>query len=177
MRTVRALIALSAMSILAVSCGSSDGDTTGGSTTTAQQGASGGGGATTPAEGGGGGSAGEASNSVTYVITGDYETSGELPFIPEASAFSNGGWSASFSDTSNEKIVVMNTIPGSVIANYGDAQVAVPASEADSCTFDFTQNDSSGLSGSFECTGVETANSQTGAPITVDFSGQFDAHP
>ena len=176
MRKLHTLIVMSAISILAVACGSSGGNSTEGTPTTGQPSVTDGGAATTPAESGGVGS-GDASNSLTYVITGDYEASGELPFVPEASAFSNGGWSATFSESGNEALVVMNTIPGGVIATYGDSQVAVPGSEAEGCTFDFTQNDSGGLSGSFECTGIVTAMSQTGQQITVDFSGQFDAHP
>ena len=127
------------------------------------------------ATGGGVVGGGGANGSFTYDLSGGYTASGELPFVPEASRFSNGGWSATFSK-GGDTIVAINSIPGSEIVNYGDPQVAVPAG-GDDCTIDITQNDSSGLVGTFDCRGLSAVKSQTAEAITVDFSGAFEAHP
>jgi hypothetical protein len=125
------------------------------------------------ASGGGNG----ANGSVTYEITGDYTTSGSLPFVPLISTFANGGWVAIFGQDTGDTVFQINSIPGTEIVNYGDSQIAVPGTRSDGCTIDFTENDAAGLVGTFECHGVVTALSQTGAAATVDFSGEFDAHP
>ena len=173
MRTMRILIAVAALSLIAVACGDDDG-----ATTTQPDGTNGTVATTTATTAGSSGSGGGENGSVTFQISGDYETSGEFPFIPLASAFSNGGWSATFAADGSDAIFVMNTIPGSLTVSYGDTEVVITAIEAAGCTFDLAQNDSSGLVGSFACSGAAIGfRSQTGAMITVNFSGEFAAHP
>ena len=165
MRSLRLPLAAFVVFAVAVACSSSKGGSPGGGSEASPPAATGGG-----VVGGG-----SANGSVTYHISGDYTASGELPFVPEASRFANGGWSATFSK-GGDTIVAINSIPGNEIVNYGDPQVAVPAG-GDDCTIDITQNDSAGLVGTFDCRGLSTAHSQTGQPITVDFNGAFEAHP
>jgi hypothetical protein len=176
-RTLRRFVVLLAVLALSVACGSSKDGTSGdGSGTPQPPAASGdGGGASETTGSGGAGGGGVANNSFTYEITGDYTASGEQPFVPEASTFVQGGWVAIFG--TGDQVVQITSIPGSETVTYGDPQIAVSATRVEGCTIDLTQNDSDGLVGTFECHGVGTAFSQTGQPATVDFIGQFDAHP
>ena len=174
MRTVRILIAVAALSLIAVACGDDDGATT----TTAPDDTNGSVATTTATTAGSFGSGGGENGSVSFEISGDYETSGEFPFIPLASAFSNGGWSATFGVDGSNAILVMNTIPGSLTVSYGDTEVVISAIEAAGCNFDLDQNDANGLVGSFACSSAAIGfRSQSGAMITVNFSGEFAAHP
>ena len=173
MRTMRILIAGAALSLIAAACGDDDA-----STTTAPDDTNGSVGTTTATTAGSSGSGGGENGSVSFQISGDYETSGEFPFIPLASAFSNGGWSATFGVDGSDAILVMNTIPGSLTVSYGDTEVVITAIEAAGCNFDLDQNDANGLVGSFACSSAAIGfRSQSGAMITVNFSGEFAAHP
>jgi hypothetical protein len=173
MRTMRILIAVAALSLIAAACGDDDA-----STTTAPDDTNGSVGTTTATTAGSTGSGGGENGSVSFQISGDYETSGEFPFIPLASAFSNGGWSATFGVDGSDAILVMNTIPGSLTVSYGDTEVVITAIEAAGCNFDLDQNDANGLVGSFACSSAAIGfRSQSGAMITVNFSGEFAAHP
>lgn len=169
MRTMRLFIAVAALALIATACGDDDAatttapdDTNGTEATTP----------TTPGSSGGG-----ANGSVTFQISGDYEISGELPFVPLASTFNNGGWSATFAEDGSDAILVINSIPGSLTVSYGDTEVVLTAIEAAGCSFDFDQNDSNGLVGSFACSGAAIGFRQSGAMITVNFSGEVSAHP
>jgi hypothetical protein len=167
---VRTCLAVLAFSGLAVACGSSGGPSGSAATT-------GTGGGEPTETGGGGAGTGEASDSVVYTITGDYETSGELPFGPDASVF-NDGWNAFFGEDGNDAIVQINSLASSITGvTYGDPEVVVSGTEDSGCTFDFAQNDSEGLAGSFDCPDLDAGMSQTGEQITVDFSGQFEGSP
>jgi hypothetical protein len=174
MRSARAVVVV-AFVLLAAACGSDSAT----SSTTAPSGNL----STTIPTGGlsttiptGGGALGGANGSVTFTVTGDYETSGEFDFIPLASVFADGGWSATFTGASGDSIIAMNTTPGSLIVSYGDLQVVIAGTEDGGCTFDFSRNDAGGLAGTFSCPGIAAGNSQTGSPITVTFNGSFDAH-
>jgi hypothetical protein len=175
-RALRQLVVLVALLALTVACGSSKGPSASSSVTT-QPVTTNSEGGTPEATGGGSGGGTGANGSVTYEITGDYTTSGSLPFVPLISTFANGGWVAIFGEDTGDMVFQINSIPGTEIVNYGDSQIAVPGTRANGCTIEFTQNDATGLVGTFECHGVVTALSQTGAAATVDFSGDFDAHP
>jgi hypothetical protein len=171
MRTMRILIAVAALSLIAVACGDDDG-----ATTTQPDGSNGTVATTTATTAGSSGSG--SGGTEGSEISGDYETSGEFPFIPLASAFSNGGWSATFGVDGSDAILVMNTIPGSLTVSYGDTEVVITAIEAAGCNFDLDQNDANGLVGSFACSSAAIGfRSQSGAIITVNFSGEFAAHP
>jgi hypothetical protein len=169
---VRTCLTVLAVSGLAVACGSS-GSPSGSAATSEQPGGTGGG---EPTETGGGGG-GEASDSVVYTITGDYEASGELAFAPDASTF-NDGWNASFSENGNDALIQINALASSITGvTYGDPQVVIAGTEDSGCTFDFAQNDSEGLAGTFDCPDLDAGMSQTGEQITVDFSGTFEGSP
>jgi hypothetical protein len=178
---IRASVFVLIVSMAMAGCGSSSGGSSGSGETTPPAATGNGGGATsTPAGGGsteGTGGTGGANGSVTYDITGDYTSSGELPFSPLLSTFGNGGWVAIFGENSGDTVFQINSIPGTEIVNFGNADIAIPGTRDGGCTIEFTQNDADGLVGTYECHGVVTAMSQTGSPATVDFSGDFDAHP
>ncbi len=150
MRSARAVVVV-AFVLLAAACGS-DGSTS--TTTTTTAGTPGGGLSTTIPSGGG--PLGGGNGSITFTISGDYEMSGVFDFIPLGSVFANGGWSATFTGTSGDALIAMNTTPGSVIVSYGDSQAVVPGTEDGGCTFDFTKNDAR-LRRQFSCTDLPRA--------------------
>lgn len=186
MRHARPFFALLAISAITVACSSpgsgsnaqSDGGGGGGGATATPNGGGGGEATATPDGGGGGGG---ANGSVTYRISGDYETSGELPFVPLGLSLfdsANGGWVAYFAEEQEgSALIQMNTIPTSLIVNYGDGTALVVGTEELGCRFSFSKNDGSGLAGSFECNGLQGFMNASGAAITVDFSGEFEGHP
>jgi hypothetical protein len=174
MRSLRPIFAFLAIAAIVAACGSPA--ASGGGPT-----------ATTPPEvtqppatnggGGGGGGGGGANGSVTYKISGDYAASGELPYVPVVSSFSNGGWTATFANEDAEQLIQINSVGGTLVIAYGDGKVAIVGTGASGCTINVTRNDSSGLAGDFRCPGVTGVNAATTASITVDFSGAFDGHP
>jgi hypothetical protein len=171
MRTVRITVAAAAFLLIAAACGDDDG----GLVTTTQAGNTGGTVATTTATTAGS-AGGGANGSITFAISGDYEASGEFPFIPAASAFSNGGWSAMFSE-SGEAIISMNTLPGGFSIAFGDSVVVITGIESDGCTFDLSRNDSGGFAGNVECDGPIGFMVSSGAMITVHVQAEFSAQP
>jgi hypothetical protein len=184
MRSLRPLLACLAISAsIIAACGSPAASGAGSPTATTGQGEPT---ATTPGEptqpvattdGGGGGGGGGANGSVTYRISGDYAASGELPFVPLVSAFSTNGWQATFVNENTEQLIQINAVQGNVAVVYGDTKVAIVASPGTGCTINLTKSDSTGLEGDFDCSGAIAANSATGTPINVTFSGAFSAHP
>ena len=135
-----------------------------------------------PSQGGGGGGGGP-NGSITYRITGEYEASGELPFLAQGISLwieSEGGWVANFANLSGEgAYILINTQTRAQILTYGDGAVSVAAaSDAGyDCTFDMPKNDSSGLRGSLECNDIPASDVNTGAQMTVDLVAEWDAHP
>lgn len=139
--------------------------------------------------GGGGGSGGGANGSMTYEITGDYEASGELPFLAAGISLwveEAGGWVASFANPSGEGAYIqLNTqaAEGTTgqIWNYGDGTVIIGAvSGSDTgmgCTFTLTKNDPSGLEGDLDCTSAIVTNAETGENGTVQITAHWEGHP
>jgi len=185
MRHLRPFAALLGIAALTVAC-SSPGASSGGESSQAagesQPAASTGG-------GGGGGGGGGANGSMTYEITGDYQASGELPFIAGGASLwveQSEGWVAYFGTTdANSPVIQINTqsAEGTTgqIWNFGDGTALVVAtSDADSglgCTFTLTKNDSSGTAGSIECTSAIFSLAATGATGRVQVSAEWDGHP
>lgn len=163
MRTARIAIALAALTLIVAACGDDDATTTtlgGGSDTTT---------ATTT-----GSIGGSADGSIIFEISGGYERSGEFEIVPEATTFGNGGWSATFSGDDGEAVISVNTIPGNFAVLFGDGEAVVTGGELLGCSFELTQNDSSGFAGTFSCDNI-SAFTGAGATITVDFSGAFSS--
>lgn len=185
MRHLRRFAALLAIVAVTVACSTAPGSSPGGE-------ASQGGGASQPAastDGGGGGSGGGGANgSITYEITGDYQASGELPFLTGGVSLwieSAGGWVANFANTSGEgAVILLNTqaaegTPGQIFT-YGDGTIIMATGSGETgmgCTFNLTKNDSSGLSGDLDCTSAIAANNATGAQLQVQVHAEWDAHP
>jgi hypothetical protein len=186
MRHLRPFSALLAIAAITVACSSAPGGSSGAQNSQGAE-ASQGVEASQPSEstgggdgggGGGGGGGSGANGSATYEITGDYSASGELPFIPLGlSQFVDGGWFAYFGETGGDTILQISTNPEGLIANFGSPQASVPGTEDNGCDFNITKNDSSGLTGSFECHDVLAFTQGTVTQIRVDFRGEFDAHP
>lgn len=198
MRHPQPFLALLAVAALTVACGSTGGESpgesnggggggggSGGEATATPDGGGGGGEATATPGGGGGGGGGGANGSITYNISGDYEASGELPFLAQGLSTwieSEGGWVANFAQTSGEgAYILMNTQTRGQILTFGDGTVVIAAASGEStgydCTFNLTRNDSGGLSGSMECNDIFASNATTGALITVDVTAEWDVHP
>jgi len=185
MRHLRSCLALLAVAAITAACSASPGSSSGGDgqpSTGSQP-------SQAAASSGGGGGGGGANGSVTYEITGDYEASGELPFLAGGISQwveSAGGWVANFGNQSGEgAVILINTqaAEGTTgqIFTYGDTSVVLTAiSTPDSgfdCTFNLTKNDSSGLAGDLDCNSVIAADATTGAQKHVQVTAHWDAHP
>src|SRR4029077_2693707 len=81
MRHLRLTTALLAMTAIAVACSSPGQSSNGGASQAASSQGAGASEAAASSGGGGGGGGGGANGSVTYEIKGEYEASGELPFL------------------------------------------------------------------------------------------------
>ena len=191
MRHPRPFLALLAVAALTVACSSTGGESPGES-----NGGGGGGEATATPDGGGGGEAtatpdggggGGANGSITYQIAGDYEASGELPFLAQGMSTwdeTQGGWVANFVAPSGEgAYILLNTatLGTGQILSFGDGTAIVvatsdPGSGYD-CTFTMTKNDTSGLAGHMECSNTIASNVSTGGLLNVSISADWDAHP
>ena len=189
MRHPRPYLALLATAAITMACSgppgsSGGGESQGGEPSTGSQPSQ-----ATASGGGGGGGGGGANGSVTYEITGDYQASGELPFLPAPISQwveSAGGWVASFANQSGEGAVIQinsQAAEGTTgqIFVYGDGKVIMTAvSTPDSgfdCTFNFTKNDSSGLAGDLDCKSALGADATTGAQKHLQVTAHWDAHP
>ena len=187
MRHLRPYIALLAMAAVTAACSAAPGSSSGGENqpSTGSQPSQ----AAASSGGGGGGGGGGANGSVTYEITGEYEASGELPFLAGGISLwveSAGGWVANFANTSGEgAVILINTqaaegTPGQIFS-FGDGNVILAAtSDAGSgfdCTFALTKNDASGLKGDLECNTALVIDNNTGAQKKVHITAHWDAHP
>jgi hypothetical protein len=189
MRHLRLTTALLAMTAIAVACSSAGNGSNG---EASQAASSQGAGASQPAAstgGGGGGGGGGANGSITYEITGEFEASGELPFLAGGLSQwveSAGGWVANFSDPSGngEKLILLNTqagegTPGQIFV-YGDGKVLLTAASGETglgCTFNMTKNDATGLAGDLECSSAIVVDNNSGAQKKVHVTAHWDAHP
>jgi hypothetical protein len=181
MRHPRPFAALLAIAALAVACSGPPGSSSGAGSSdggTASQG----GGASEPAAssgGGGGGGGGTGANgSVSYEITGDVSKSGDLDFAYIAggvSQFVEGGWVAYFYSDDTKTVVTINSNPQSNIVLFGDEEIVVTGTADTGCTFDYSQNDASGLKGTIDCSNT-IATTVTGTQIHVDIHVEVDAH-
>jgi len=192
MRHPRPFLALLAVAALTVACSSTGGESPGesnggggGGEATATPDGGGGGEATATPDGGGGG--GGANGSITYQIAGDYEASGELPFLAQGMSTwdeTQGGWVANFVAPSGESAYILlntATLGTGQILSFGDGTAIVvatsdPGSGYD-CTFTMTKNDTSGLAGHMECSNTIASNVSTGGLLNVSISADWDAHP
>ncbi|MGH2357924.1 MAG: hypothetical protein ACRDGJ_07900 [Candidatus Limnocylindria bacterium] len=185
MQPLRPIAALMAIAALITACsspvGTSGGESSAGSdasqpaaTTGDGGGGDSGGGDTT----GGGGSG--ANGSITYELSGDVDESGELPFVyleGGVSRFVEGGWVAYFfSEDTPDLVIQINSNPDSSIFNYGNGQIVVSGTVDQGCSFDFSQNDASGLVGTIDCASTLSSDVNTGEQINVQVHAEVDAH-
>jgi hypothetical protein len=178
MRHLRPFAALLAMAAVTIACSGPPGSSSG----AASQGgeASQGGGASQPAaSSGGGGGGGTGSNgSASYQITGDASKSGDLGFTyigGGLSQFVNGGWIAYFYSEDTKTVITINSNPQSNIVVFGDEEIVVTGTGDTGCTFNYSQNDASGLKGTIDCANT-VATTATGTQIHVDLHVTVDAH-
>lgn len=186
MRHMRRFTALLAMAAVTAACSAAPGSSSGGENqpSTGSQPSQ----AAASSGGGGGGGGGGANGSVTYEITGEYEASGELPFLAGGISLwveSAGGWVANFANTSGEgAVILINTqaaegTPGQIFS-FGDGNVILAATSGESglgCTFTLTKNDESGLVGDVECDNAIVVDNNSGAQKKVHVTAHWDAHP
>ena len=187
MRYLRPFTALLTMAAITAACSASPGSSSGGDgqPSTGSQPSQ----AAASAGGGGGGGGGGANGSITYEITGDYQASGELPFLAAGVSMwieSAGGWVANFADPDGNgtSYILLNTqaaegTPGQIFT-FGDGSIILAAGSGETgmgCTFNLTKNDSSGLSGDLDCTSAIAADATTGAQKHVKVHAEWDAHP
>ena len=176
MRHLRPYLPLLAIAAMTAACsaGGSSGDQSQGSQpSTGSQPSQ----AAASSDGGGGG--GGANGSATYEITGDVTKSGELGFTyinGGISQFVDTGWVAYFYSADEQTIIQINAQSGTDIVNFGDGEIIVVGTTADGgCTFDYSQNDASGLKGTIECSSP-IASKITGEQIHVKLHATVDAH-
>lgn len=185
MRHLRPYLALLAIAAITVACSGAPGSSSGGESSQ-------GGEASLPAAstggGGGGGGGGGANGSMTYEITGDYEASGELPFLAGGVSQwieQSEGWAAFFGATDGGGAVIqINTQAAEgtsgQIWNFGDGTAAVTGGSdpgsGTGCTFNLTKNDSSGTEGSIECDSAIVTNLTTGAVGQARVSAEWTGH-
>jgi hypothetical protein len=138
------------------------------------------------ASSGGGGGGGGANGSITYEITGDYEASGELPFLAGGISMwveSADGWVANFADPAGGgAVIVLNTQEGQSLSQgltFGDGSVTIVAATdaGTDCTFTLEKNDPDGLKGHVECAGALAVDNNNGSQKDVTFNAEWDAHP
>ena len=182
MRHLRSYLALLAIAAITAACSSSPGSSSGGGSSDGGQPSSGSqpSQAAASSEGGGGGGGGGtgANGGLSYEISGDVTKSGELDFAfleGGVSVFADGGWVAYFVSEDQNTAVQINSNPASNIVNFGDGEIVVIGTEETGCSFNYSQNDASGLKGTIDCTNVLAANA-AGAQIHVDFHATVDAH-
>jgi hypothetical protein len=184
MRHPRQFTALLAIAAITVACGSSPGASSGGESSQGSEPSTGSQPSQAAASTGGGGG---ANGSITYEITGDYEASGELPFLAGSSSWieSANGWVANFADPAGGGAVIsLNTQEGQTIGqglSYGDGSVTVIAASdsggGTDCTFTLDKNDADGLKGHVECSSAFAVDNNDGSQKNVQFNAQWDAHP
>ena len=186
MRHLRSFAALLAIAAITVACGSSSssgGQSQGSEPSTGSQPSQ------AAASSGGGGGGGGGKGSITYEISGDYQASGEEPFLAGGTSLwieSAGGWVANFADPqgNGSVVILLNTqtadgTPGEIFT-FGDGTIILVAGGGDSgmgCTFNHEKNDSSGLKGDVTCTSAIAVNNTTGAQLHVQVHAEWDAHP
>jgi hypothetical protein len=175
MRHLRPFAALLGIAAITVACSSSAGESAGDgggeSAAAASQPAASTGG------GGGGGGTGDY-GSLSYEISGDVTKSGDLAFTyinGGISQFIDSGWVGFFYSEDEQVVVQINSQSGTNIVNYGDGEITIIGTEETGCSFDYSQNDSSGLKGTVDCQDVLAVNA-SGTQIHVDFHAEVDAH-
>lgn len=112
---------------------------------------------------------------VEFTISGGYDLSGKFVWIPVASSFAPGWWSMSFTEASADGAAVftLSLDPANTNFSFGDGVVTIFGA-APQCSFDIDHQDSSGASGSLDCTGL-TALTGTDMVGDVNVSATFVA--
>jgi hypothetical protein len=177
MRHLRPFAALLTIAALIVACSGPPGSSSGAGNSQAA-GASQGAGASQPAASTGGGGGGGANGSAHYEISGDVTQSGDLAFTyinGGISQFVNSGWVAYFYSADQKTILQVNSMKDTHSVTFGNGDVIVVGSTDTSCTFDFSQNDASGLKGTIDCPSPIATNA-TGQQIHVKIHATLDAH-
>ncbi len=178
MRHLRPYLALLTIAALAVACSpgsSSGGESQGTEPSTGSQPSQA---AASSGGGGGGGGISGANGSLSYEISGDVTQSGDLNFVyvnGGISLFADGGWVAYFYSEDEQTVVQINSNPQTSIVNFGDGAVLVIGTSETGCSFDWSQNDASGLKGDIDCNDT-LATSTSGTQMHVDFHATVDAH-
>jgi hypothetical protein len=175
MRHLRPFAALLTIAALTMACSGPPGSSSAGGSS------QGGAASQPPASIGGGGGGSGPNGSVKYEITGDVTKSGELAFTlinGGISQFlsSNGGWVAYFYSQDQNTVVQINSSPASNIFNFGDGEVLIVGTADTGCTFNYTQNDASGLKGTVDCQNVLTIKSNSGEQVHTNVHATVDAH-
>jgi hypothetical protein len=185
MRHLRSFPALIALALIGAACSgpaaSSGGNQSQAAAASQAGAASQGAAASQPAAstgGGGGGGAGSVQGSIHYEVTGDVTKSGDLNFFSSSSVsqFTNDGWVAYFSNTDSSVVLQIISSPSALSVGYGDGQITIVGATTDSCTFDFSKNDASGLKGTIDCPNPTAFNSASAAQVHVHFHATVDAH-
>ena len=178
MRHLRLSPALLTIAALTMACSGPPGSSSAGGSSQAA-GASQGGAASQPAAStGGGGGGGAANGTAHYEVSGDVTQSGDLAFTyinGGISQFVNSGWVAYFYSADQKTILQVNSMKDTHSLTFGNGDVIVVGSTDTSCTFDFSQNDASGLKGTVDCPSPIATNA-TGQQIHVKIHATLDAH-
>jgi hypothetical protein len=112
---------------------------------------------------------------LAFTFSGGYDASGNYVWVPVASVFTSGWWAMSFTPPNSESAAVFSLLldPANTNFSFGDGEVTI-FGFAPQCSFNIDHQDSSGASGSLDCTGI-TAITAAGEVSDVNLSATFDA--
>ncbi|MEP6470088.1 MAG: hypothetical protein ABJC24_09985 [Chloroflexota bacterium] len=99
--------------------------------------------------------------------------SGEYPWQPLASQFSNGAWYMFFRENGGIGRLAINGTTGTYMVLFANNEIQMTGVEP-ACTFNFTRQDANGAAGSFDCR--LPGSKSDGTVVMVDFKGDFDGH-
>jgi len=175
MRHLRPITVLVAIAALAAAC-SAPAASSSAQTSQAAQASQGANASQPAASSSGSGSGGGVNGTLTFEISGGYTRSGDLPWVPLASTFTNGAWYLTFGDSNGaNEVVIINGTAGSFVVAYGNSDIAITGGVDPACSFTFSRQDASGAAGSFDCHGLPGIKTD-GTSVQVDFKGSFDGH-
>ena len=112
---------------------------------------------------------------IEFTFSGGHEESWKFVWIPVASSFAPGWWGMSFTEASAEGAAVfaLSLNPANTNFSFGDGEVLIVGA-APQCSFNIDHQDSSGASGSLDCSDL-TAIVGSGLVPGISLSATFDA--
>jgi hypothetical protein len=181
MQVPRSIAAISLLGLIVTACGGGPAAATQGPGGGATQAPGDGGGTATQApvatQGGpGGGGGGGQYGSVKFQLSGAFDKSGELDFVPAGSMFGGAaGTVLNFTDAGDNAQVVSILVDasGKVVVSYAGTDGSMPAAE---CTTTDWKLEAQSGSGKFDCTAAVSMTASGATAQGGKITGEFTAH-